>query len=115
MDLNRTKKVLMATTVALLLTGCGAVKFKSGEISENVLRFAVEKRQIVLETGSSKKPYHWNKDGIQGMMYILSTWQKADGMYCRRMYEKFFSGLKEAELYNEWCRIGEKKWAINAR
>ena len=107
--------------VALLMTACNMTKlqnftkFQSGEISEAALQFVVDKRQIILETGQSKKTYYWNKDGINGMMYIVSTWQKADGIYCRRMYERFSSGFKEAELYNEWCRIDEKKWAINAR
>ena len=115
------KKILMVTTVALLMTGCSTTtlknfnRFQSGEISENVLEFVADKRQDILETKPSKKPYYWNKDGIQGMMYIVSTWQKADGMYCRRMYERFYSGFKEAELYNEWCRIDEKKWAVNVR
>ena len=108
------KKILILTAVALLGTACSTT-FKSGEISQDTLRFAVEKRQEVLETGKFKKPYFWNADGTQGFMYIVSTWKKEDGLYCRRMYERMYSGWKEAELYNEWCRIGDKKWAINAR
>ena len=122
------KKVLLATCLAVLLTGCNTAtlqnsftkiknlnKFKSGEISEMALRHAVNKRQDVLETGDSKTPYHWNKDGINGMMYIVSTWKKPDGIYCRRMYERMHSGFKEAELYNEWCRVGYQQWALNGR
>ena len=113
------KKMCTVTALAFLMASCAIPtlqnfnKFQSGEISQNTLKFTVLKRQTILETGVSKKPYYWDKDGIQGMMYIVSTWKKSDGLYCRRMYERFYSGFKEAELYNEWCRVDDKKWALN--
>ena len=107
-------KIIMTILMAVAISAC-TTTFEKGEVDKGILEFTAEKRQIVLETGKSKKVHYWSQGSYSGYMYIVSTWKKDDGLYCRRMYEYFYKGIKEAELYNEWCRVGEKKWAINIR
>ena len=106
------KRLILLPLLSIFISGCN---FESSDISQELVKFVFEKRQKVLETAKSEEVYHWKHGKINGYMYIVQTTKNENGIYCRKMYEKFVSGVKEAELYNEWCRVGDKKWAIKIK
>ena len=112
---NILKKLILLSILPLIMSACAVTSFKSGDISETTISYMAEKRQNILETSEDKELHTWSKGSINGEMYIFSTWQKEDGQYCRRLFERIISGLKEQELYNEWCRVGKGQWAVNVK
>ena len=109
------KKLIILLCLAFAISACSTTDFKSGDVSKETILHISKKRQKVLETSKDKELHRWSHSGINGEMYIFSTWKKADGKYCRRLYERVVYNFKELEIYNEWCRIGKGKWAVVAR
>ena len=105
------KKWIGVAVVGLLATACSA-PLTMDDITDELVAFTSEKRQIVLETEPSDKMVVWQNGNANGRMMVTSTNQKQDGTYCRMLWEETFVDKRKLQLHNEWCRNNVGQWNL---
>lgn len=106
-------KIVGIAMVSVVLGACSQISITPDSISTADMQYIADIRQDTLENEASKKRIYWKADSVRGMMMVIGTYERADGIYCRRILETVNQGFsKKANVLSTWCRTDTEspKW-----
>lgn len=95
--------------VAGVFSACSQISIAPDNINTADMQYIADIRQDTLENEASKKRIYWKADSVRGMMMVIGTYERTDGVYCRRILETVNQGFsKKANVLSTWCRTNDE-------